>query len=73
MWGSRSDVSKLQYRDVIFKHKGQGLPMDVAMIARFPKETDTKTSKLGVLEDLEPCPVYTLYQFANVHDPYAMD
>ncbi|ORE06509.1 hypothetical protein BCV72DRAFT_207318 [Rhizopus microsporus var. microsporus] len=63
IWRPRSDIGKLQYRDIIFKHDDQGLLLGVTLIARSPKETDTKTSKPGTLEDKENCPVYTLYQF----------
>lgn len=65
MWRSRSDIGKLQYRDIILKYNDQDLPIYVIMIVRFPKEINTKIPKVGALENLELCPVYTLYQLCK--------
>ncbi|KAG1056558.1 hypothetical protein G6F43_001555 [Rhizopus delemar] len=65
MWRPRSDISKLQYRDIIFKYNDQGLPICVIMIVGFLKEINTKIPKLGALENLELCSVYTLYQLCK--------
>ena len=65
MWRPRSDIGKLQYRDIIFKHNDQGLPIWVTMIVRFLKEVGTKISGLSALEDLKLCPLYILCQLCK--------
>ncbi|KAG1446339.1 hypothetical protein G6F46_011942 [Rhizopus delemar] len=63
MWRPRSDIGKLQYRDVNFKQDDQGLLQGITLTARSPKEIEAKLSKLGALKDKEICPAYTLWQF----------
>lgn len=65
MWQPRSDIGKLQCRDIIFKHNDQGLPIWVTMIVRFPKEVGTKISRLSALEDLKLCPLYIFCQLCK--------
>ncbi|KAG1041813.1 hypothetical protein G6F43_012032 [Rhizopus delemar] len=60
MWRPRSDIGKLQYRDVNFKQDDQGLLQGITLTARSPKEIEAKLSKLGALKDKEICPAYTL-------------
>ncbi|KAG1526955.1 hypothetical protein G6F52_001971 [Rhizopus delemar] len=65
MWRPRSDIGKLQYRDVNFKQDDQGLLQGVTLTARSPKEIEAKSSKLGALKDREICPAYTLWHFCQ--------
>lgn len=65
MWKPRSDIGKLQYRDVNFNQDDQGLLQGVILTARSPKEIEAKSSKLGALKDKEVCPIYTLWQFCQ--------
>ena len=60
MWRPRSDIGRLQHRDVEFVHEGAGIIIGVTLIVREPKETQVKVSKLGPIEDKEMCPVFTL-------------
>lgn len=54
MWRPRSDVGRLQYRDMI---------SSVRIHARTPKEGQVKSITLGKFDDEDLCPVQTIYTF----------
>ncbi|CEP14261.1 hypothetical protein [Parasitella parasitica] len=58
----RSDVGRLQHRDVQFEFQEQN-PISVWIHFREPKETQVKTSTLGLMNDQDICVVSALYQF----------
>ncbi|KAI8640184.1 hypothetical protein BD408DRAFT_323630, partial [Parasitella parasitica] len=62
MWRPRSDIGTLQFRDLTFSQQ-EGNLIGLTIISRAPKETYSKSSKLGVIEDEEICPVRTLFIF----------
>ena len=62
MWRPRSDLGNLQFRDIKFLYKGEDL-QGVTLIAREPKEGMAKTSKIGVTDLGDMCPVRTLMTF----------
>ncbi|KAI8642311.1 hypothetical protein BD408DRAFT_318679, partial [Parasitella parasitica] len=62
MWQPRSDIGTLQFRDITFNKKGESL-LGLTIISRTPKEIIPKSSKLGTIEDVECCPIHTLFAF----------
>ncbi|ORE00907.1 hypothetical protein BCV72DRAFT_283045, partial [Rhizopus microsporus var. microsporus] len=65
MWRPRSDIGKLQFRDVHFQYDTTGTLVGTTVIARSPKESESKSSKLGALNSKELCPVYHLWYFCE--------
>ena len=63
MWRPRSDIGRLQYRDVHFHYDITGTLVGTTVIARSPKEIESKSSKLGTLNNKDLCPVYNLWYF----------
>ncbi|OBZ90511.1 hypothetical protein A0J61_01461 [Choanephora cucurbitarum] len=61
----RSDMGALQYRDVKFKVDGNYEVKGVTLLARNPKEIDSKQSKLGAIREEKVCPVRTLWRFVD--------
>jgi integrase len=63
----RSDMGRLQFRDTIFQYQDStnSTLTGVTVHFREPKETQVKTSKLGVLQDSRLCPVSTLNVFVQ--------
>lgn len=64
MWRPRSDIGRLQYRDIILKKEDAG-SFSVRIYSRNPKEGQVKTIILGELEDKEMCTVRTLSNFIS--------
>ncbi|KAG1251814.1 hypothetical protein G6F68_012085 [Rhizopus microsporus] len=50
MWRPRSDVGRIQWIDVQFTHT-DGIPDNVWLHIRQPKETNTKNIQLGVIQE----------------------
>jgi hypothetical protein len=66
MWRPRSDIGRLQLRDITFKFENNiqsSKPSSVTIHSRQPKEAQIKSIQLGILEDTTICPVLTLFQF----------
>jgi hypothetical protein len=61
MWRPRSDIGRLQHRDIILKK--DGATSSVRIHARAPKEAQVKSVTLGTTENEETCPVRTVYHF----------
>ncbi|KAG0975500.1 hypothetical protein G6F28_012905 [Rhizopus arrhizus] len=64
----RSDMGRLQHRDIIFTFQDCSTSSSSALTGvtihfRKPKETQVKTSKFGVLQDIRLCPASTLHLF----------
>jgi hypothetical protein len=61
----RSDIGRLQARDIHFRYltEEREKPASVIIHFREPKETQVKTTKLGVIADPQLCPVTTLFLF----------
>ncbi|KAG1229379.1 hypothetical protein G6F35_002117 [Rhizopus arrhizus] len=64
----RSDIGRLQHRDIIFTFQDCSTSSSSALTGvtihfRKPKETQVKTSKFGVLQDTRLCPASTLHLF----------
>lgn len=54
MWRPRSDVGRIQVRDVEFTFT-DGTPDSVRLHIRQPKETNNKSIQLGLIQDEEMC------------------
>ncbi|KAG1319903.1 hypothetical protein G6F62_011605 [Rhizopus arrhizus] len=65
MWRPRSDVGRIQWRDVQFTHT-DGVPNSVWLHIRQPKETNTKSIQLGVIQEEDLCFVRTLFRFMEL-------
>ncbi|KAG1131776.1 hypothetical protein G6F37_014127 [Rhizopus arrhizus] len=65
MWRPRSDVGRIQWRDVQFTHT-DGVPDSVWLHIRQPKETNTKSIQLGVIQEEELCFVRNLFRFMEL-------
>ena len=66
MWRPRSDIGRLQYRDVHWKHDDNNDIEGVTLHVREPKESQQKFIKLGLLQDQdrqELCVVQVLKLF----------
>ena len=63
MWRPRSDIGRLQYRDIILKQDEKTSSLRIH--ARTPKESQVKSITLGTIEDEDLCPVKTTYQFVT--------
>src|SRR3972149_341629 len=63
MWRPRSDIGRLQYRDIILKQ--DGLTSSIRIHARAPKESQVKPITLGIIEDEDLCPVKTTFEFVT--------
>lgn len=61
MWRPRSDIERLQHRDITFK--GKEKTSSVRIHARKPKEGQVKSITLGAIEDEDRCPVKTISHF----------
>jgi hypothetical protein len=63
----RSDIGRLQARDIHFNFTTDNSESLTGVTIHFrePKETQVKTSRLGVIEDSQLCPVTTLFLFLN--------
>ncbi|KAG1413103.1 hypothetical protein G6F58_007669 [Rhizopus delemar] len=64
----RSDIGRLQHRGIIFTFQDCSTSSSSALTGvtihfRKPKETQVKTSKFGVLQDIRLCPASTLHLF----------
>ncbi|CDH61360.1 hypothetical protein RO3G_05861 [Lichtheimia corymbifera JMRC:FSU:9682] len=59
MWRIRSDIGRLQWKDVILHKEGTDNYTGVSLVVRMPKEGQVKMSKLGPIEDDLVCPVLT--------------
>jgi hypothetical protein len=59
----RSDVGKIQYRDVILQHDDQGKLLGAIVYFRQPKEAQVKSCTMGIANDVTICPVVTLSLF----------
>lgn len=68
MWRPRSDIGRIQYRDVLVKYD-QGLVEEITIHIREPKESQQKSSQLGLLEEKskELSVVRTLSLFFTKH------
>ncbi|OBZ88912.1 hypothetical protein A0J61_03030 [Choanephora cucurbitarum] len=64
----RSDVERLQFRDVLFD-LSQDKPVSLTLHFREAKETQVKTCTLGLIEVEELCPVRTAYLFTEKSKP----
>ena len=58
-------MGALQYRDVKFQVGDSHEVKGVALLARSPKEIDSKQSKLGLIGEEKVCPVRTLWRFVD--------
>ncbi|EIE88968.1 hypothetical protein RO3G_13679 [Rhizopus delemar RA 99-880] len=58
----RSDIGRLEYRNIHFRKENN---QAVSVIIHFveAKETNMKSTQLGLIEDCEVCPTTTLYEF----------
>jgi hypothetical protein len=65
MWRPRSDVGRIQWRDVQFTHT-DGVPDSVWLHIRQPKETNTKSIQLGVIQEEDLCFVRNLFRFMEL-------
>ncbi|KAG0778835.1 hypothetical protein G6F16_012953 [Rhizopus arrhizus] len=64
----RSDVGRLQHRDVKFITSEISNDLEgVVLHIRTPKESQIKTSKLGMVDDKEVCLVSTLFLYSTSH------
>ncbi|KAI8136438.1 hypothetical protein BJV82DRAFT_527728, partial [Fennellomyces sp. T-0311] len=63
MWRIRSDLGRLQWRDVTIYRDHYGQLKGLTMIIRKPKESQAKVSNLGPVDDQEVCPVLTTEVF----------
>jgi integrase len=63
----RSDIGRLQFQDIIFNFEdsSNSTLTGVKIHFREPKETQVKTTSLGLLQDTRLCPVSTLYLFIS--------
>lgn len=61
MWRPRSDIGRLQYRDVILK-QGE-TTTSIRIHARKPKEGQVKSMTLRTVEDKDICTMRTTYEF----------
>ncbi|KAG1467350.1 hypothetical protein G6F56_004462 [Rhizopus delemar] len=64
MWRPRSDIGRLQYRDIILKKEDTG-SFSVRIHSRNPKEGQVKSIILGELDDEEMCTIRTLSTFIS--------
>ncbi|KAG0848661.1 hypothetical protein G6F17_011455 [Rhizopus arrhizus] len=64
MWRPRSDIGRLQHRDIILKEDENGMTMRVH--ARTPKESQIKSIILGQNKEEELCPVRTTSKFLSL-------
>jgi integrase len=64
MWRPRSDIGRIQFRDVIFSGPLDN-PTGVTIFVREPKEAQFNHSRLGAIEDRTVCPVHTLKTFCD--------
>ncbi|KAG1546588.1 hypothetical protein G6F49_010451 [Rhizopus delemar] len=69
MWRPKSDISRLQHRDVLFQTE-DGRIQGVTLISRLPKEAQQKTISLGITSTSDLCPVTTLYFFIQKTEKY---
>ncbi|KAG0980756.1 hypothetical protein G6F29_007590 [Rhizopus arrhizus] len=69
MWRPKSDISRLQHRDVLFQTEN-GRIQGVTLICRLPKEAQQKTISLGTIDTSDLCPVTTLYLFIQKTEGY---
>ncbi|KAG1031740.1 hypothetical protein G6F43_013897 [Rhizopus delemar] len=69
MWRPKSDISRLQHRDVLFQTE-EGKIQGVTLISRLPKEAQQKTISLGITSTSDLCPVTTLYVFIQKTEKY---
>ncbi|KAG0782391.1 hypothetical protein G6F22_009127 [Rhizopus arrhizus] len=60
MWRPRSDIGRLQYRDVILNQ--DDMTTNIRIHARKPKEGQIKSIILGTVEDNQVCPVRTAHE-----------
>ncbi|KAG1449690.1 hypothetical protein G6F55_010052 [Rhizopus delemar] len=65
MWRPRSDVGRIQWRDVQFTLTN-GVPDTVWLHIRQPKETNTKSIQLGVIQEEDLCFVRNLFRFMEL-------
>jgi integrase len=65
MWRPRSDIGRLQFRDVHCSRDEQDEVTGVTLFIRFPKEGQTKFSRFGTIEKQHLCPVRTLLAFTE--------
>ncbi|KAG1043393.1 hypothetical protein G6F43_011661 [Rhizopus delemar] len=65
MWRPRSVVGRIQWRDVQFTHT-DGIPDSVWLHIRQPKETNTKSIQLGVIQEEDLCFVLNLFRFMEL-------
>ncbi|CDH56211.1 hypothetical protein RO3G_05861 [Lichtheimia corymbifera JMRC:FSU:9682] len=63
MWRIRSDIGRLQWRDVILHEGADGTCDGLTLLVRTPKECQAKVSKIGPLSDITICPVHTATLF----------
>lgn len=64
MWRPRSDIGRIQYRDVLFSGPDNE-PTGASLFVREPKEAQFKHSRLGAIQDRTVCPVHTLKTFCD--------
>ncbi|KAG1139142.1 hypothetical protein G6F37_009980 [Rhizopus arrhizus] len=69
MWRPRSDVGRIQWRDVQFTHT-DGVPDSVWLHIRQPKKTNTKRIQLGVIQEEDLCFVRNLFRFMELTNQY---
>jgi hypothetical protein len=65
MWRPRSDVGRIQWRDVQFTHT-DGVPDSVRLHIRRPKEINTKSIQLGVIQEEDLCFIRNLFRFIEL-------
>ncbi|KAG1440292.1 hypothetical protein G6F56_011983 [Rhizopus delemar] len=58
----RSDLGRMQYQDIQFKYQKSSV-VGVTIHFREPKESQVKTTQLGILADKSICPTSTLLLF----------
>ena len=64
-WRPRSDVARLEVRDIHFHQDPDCNLTGMTLVARFSKETTGKASKIGKIGDPQVCPVSNLFLFMD--------
>lgn len=62
LWRPKSDISRLQCRDVLF-HTEKERITGVTLVSRLPREAQQKAITLGITNTSDLCPVTTLHFF----------
>jgi hypothetical protein len=63
IWRPRSDVGRIQERDITFAKDDADQVTGVTLVVRQPKEAQSKYSRYGVMKDSPLCPVKTLFDY----------